>query len=224
MSKGQDSCCICGCPFGGSHQWWLPTYSSLPMIADRLLSPVLLPNGIIPPKMIVHWQYTMITAICSIPPMIAAQLYLTVFGCPLSVSHQRWLSRCSFPLMIGCRSLYSARDDCHLRYPTTDACPIVPNGFWLFTFSIPPKMAVHLQVPINDRLPLAVFYQRGLLLAVSHHWWLPNCIQIFLAVHLRKCDCGPSKFDFCNFASLRSLLPVPLLSSPFSSGQDGFKN
>jgi hypothetical protein len=41
---------------------------------------------------------------------------------------------------------------------------------------------------------------------------------------LRNCDCGPSKFDFRNSASLRSLLAAPLLSSPFSSAQDGFKN
>ncbi len=33
-----------------------------------------------------------------------------------------------------------------------------------------------------------------------------------------------SKFDFRNSANLHSLLPVPLLSSPFSSAQDGFKN
>jgi hypothetical protein len=31
-------------------------------------------------------------------------------------------------------------------------------------------------------------------------------------------SCGSSKFDF------RILLPVPLLSSPFSSAQDGIKN
>jgi hypothetical protein len=39
---------------------------------------------------------------------------------------------------------------------------------------------------------------------------------------LRNCDCGPSKFDFRNSATLRSLLPAPLLFSPFSSA--GFKN
>jgi hypothetical protein len=41
---------------------------------------------------------------------------------------------------------------------------------------------------------------------------------------LRNCDCESSKFDFCNSTSLSSFLPVPLLSSPFSSAQDGFKN
>ncbi len=41
---------------------------------------------------------------------------------------------------------------------------------------------------------------------------------------LRNCDCGPSKFDLRNSATFRSLLPVPLLSSPFSLAQDGFKN
>jgi hypothetical protein len=41
---------------------------------------------------------------------------------------------------------------------------------------------------------------------------------------LRNCDCGPSKFDFRNSATLHSLLPVPLLSSPFSSAQNGLKN
>jgi hypothetical protein len=40
---------------------------------------------------------------------------------------------------------------------------------------------------------------------------------------LRNCDCGPSKFDFRNPGTLRSLLPIPLLSSPFSSAQDGLK-
>jgi hypothetical protein len=39
-----------------------------------------------------------------------------------------------------------------------------------------------------------------------------------------NCDCGTSKFDFLNPAILCSLLPVPLLSSPFSSAQEGFKN
>jgi hypothetical protein len=38
------------------------------------------------------------------------------------------------------------------------------------------------------------------------------------------CDCGPSKFDFRDSATFRSLMPIPLLSSPFSSAQDGFKN
>ncbi len=41
---------------------------------------------------------------------------------------------------------------------------------------------------------------------------------------LWNCDCGPSKFDCRNSATLCSLLPIPLLSSPFSSAQDGFKN
>jgi hypothetical protein len=41
---------------------------------------------------------------------------------------------------------------------------------------------------------------------------------------LRNCDCGPSKFDFRNSATLSSFLRVPLLSSPFSSAQDDFKN
>jgi hypothetical protein len=36
-------------------------------------------------------------------------------------------------------------------------------------------------------------------------------------------SCGTSKFDFRNSATLCSLLPVPLLSSPFSTAQDGFK-
>jgi hypothetical protein len=39
----------------------------------------------------------------------------------------------------------------------------------------------------------------------------------------RNCDCGTSIFDFRNFATLSSFLPVPLISSPFSSAQDGFK-
>jgi hypothetical protein len=39
-----------------------------------------------------------------------------------------------------------------------------------------------------------------------------------------KKSCGLSKFDFRNSATFRSLLPVPLLSSPFPSAQDGFKN
>ncbi len=41
---------------------------------------------------------------------------------------------------------------------------------------------------------------------------------------LRNYDCGPSKFDFLNSATLCSLLPIPLLSDTFSSAQDGFKN
>jgi hypothetical protein len=41
---------------------------------------------------------------------------------------------------------------------------------------------------------------------------------------LRNYDYGPSKFDFRNSATLCILLPVPLLSSPFSSAQDVFKN
>jgi hypothetical protein len=40
----------------------------------------------------------------------------------------------------------------------------------------------------------------------------------------RDCDCGASKLDFRNFATLHSLLPIPLLSGTFSSAQDGFKN
>jgi hypothetical protein len=40
----------------------------------------------------------------------------------------------------------------------------------------------------------------------------------------RNCDCGPSKFDFSNSTTFRSLLPLPLLFSPFFSAQDGFKN
>jgi hypothetical protein len=41
---------------------------------------------------------------------------------------------------------------------------------------------------------------------------------------LRNCGCGPSKFDFRNSATFSSLLPVLLLSSSFSSAQDGFEN
>ncbi len=41
---------------------------------------------------------------------------------------------------------------------------------------------------------------------------------------MRNCDFRTLKFDFRNFTTLRGLLPVPLLSSPFSSAQDGFKN
>jgi hypothetical protein len=41
---------------------------------------------------------------------------------------------------------------------------------------------------------------------------------------LRNCDCGPSKFDFRNSATVRSLPPILLLSGTFSSAQDGFKN
>jgi hypothetical protein len=41
---------------------------------------------------------------------------------------------------------------------------------------------------------------------------------------LRNCDCGPSKFDFFNSATLCSLRPLQLLSCPFSSAQDVFKN
>ncbi len=41
---------------------------------------------------------------------------------------------------------------------------------------------------------------------------------------LWNCDCRLSKFDFCNSATLRSLLPVPLLSSRFSAAQGSFKN
>ncbi len=44
-----------------------------------------------------------------------------------------------------------------------------------------------------------------------------------LIAELRNCDYGPSKFHFCNSATLCSLLSVPLLSSPFSSAQDDFK-
>jgi hypothetical protein len=40
----------------------------------------------------------------------------------------------------------------------------------------------------------------------------------------RNCYCGPSKFDFRNSATFSNLLPVPLLSSPFSSAQNSFKN
>ncbi len=40
---------------------------------------------------------------------------------------------------------------------------------------------------------------------------------------LRNCNCGPSKFDFRNSATLCSLLLIPLLSSPFSSAQGGCK-
>jgi hypothetical protein len=41
---------------------------------------------------------------------------------------------------------------------------------------------------------------------------------------LWNCDCGSSKFVFCNSATLRSLRQVLLLSRPFFSAQDGFKN
>ncbi len=40
----------------------------------------------------------------------------------------------------------------------------------------------------------------------------------------KSCDCGPPKFDLCNSATLRSLLPIPLLSRLFSLAQDGFKS
>ncbi len=50
-----------------------------------------------------------------------------------------------------------------------------------------------------------------------------------IAELLTKKSCGTAvgdlqKFDFRNSATFSSLLPVPLLSSPFSSAQDGFKN
>jgi hypothetical protein len=41
---------------------------------------------------------------------------------------------------------------------------------------------------------------------------------------LLNCDSGPSKFDFRNSATFCSLQPVPLLSSPLSSAQNGFTN
>jgi hypothetical protein len=41
---------------------------------------------------------------------------------------------------------------------------------------------------------------------------------------LQNCDCGLSKFDFRNSTTLRSLLPIQLLSGTFSSAQGGFKN
>jgi hypothetical protein len=41
---------------------------------------------------------------------------------------------------------------------------------------------------------------------------------------LRNCDCGPSKVDFRNSATLGSILQIPSLSGTFSSAQDGFKN
>ncbi len=49
--------------------------------------------------------------------------------------------------------------------------------------------------------------------------WLWNC----RLKKLRNCDCGLSKFDFSNSATLSSLQAVPLLSSSFFSAQDGFK-
>jgi hypothetical protein len=39
--------------------------------------------------------------------------------------------------------------------------------------------------------------------------------QLAVAQKLRNCDCGPSKFDFRNSATLSSFLPDPLLSIPF---------
>ncbi len=39
----------------------------------------------------------------------------------------------------------------------------------------------------------------------------------------RNCDYGPLKFDFRNSTTLYRLRPISLLSSPFSSAQDGFK-
>ena len=39
----------------------------------------------------------------------------------------------------------------------------------------------------------------------------PNRLRSCGLKKLRNCDCGPSKFDFRNSATLRSLLPVPLL-------------
>ncbi len=48
--------------------------------------------------------------------------------------------------------------------------------------------------------------------------WLRNCGL----KKLRNCDCGPSKLDFRNSATLCRQGPVSLLSSPFYSAQDGF--
>jgi hypothetical protein len=52
----------------------------------------------------------------------------------------------------------------------------------------------------------------------------PNRLRSCGLKKLQNCDCGPSKFDFRNSATINSLLPIPLLFSPFSSAQDGFKN
>jgi hypothetical protein len=61
--------------------------------------------------------------------------------------------------------------------------------------------------------------------ATPHYCGQPNQLRSCgLKKRLRACDCGPSKFDFRNSTTLRSLLPIPLLSSPFSSAQDGLKN
>jgi hypothetical protein len=52
----------------------------------------------------------------------------------------------------------------------------------------------------------------------------PNRLRSWGLKMLRNCDCGLSNFDFRNSATIRSLLPILLLSGTFSSAQDGFKN
>ncbi len=59
--------------------------------------------------------------------------------------------------------------------------------------------------------------------AIPQYCGLPNRLRNRGLKKLRKCHCGPSKFDFRNSATLCNLQPVPLLYSPFSSAQDPLK-
>ncbi len=59
--------------------------------------------------------------------------------------------------------------------------------------------------------------------ATAQYCGQPNRLRSCGLKKLRNCDCRPSKFDFRNFPQSSARVPVPLLSSPFSSAQDGLK-
>ncbi len=95
------------------------------------------------------------------------------------------------------------------------------NGDGGTLFALPQKKMQKL--PRYTKLPKVGIHNFSLHLCNSTILWTTKLIYCGLK-KLCNCDCGSSKFVFCNSATLRSLRQALLLSRPFFSAQDGFKN
>jgi hypothetical protein len=92
----------------------------------------------------------------------------------------------------------------------------------------PQESAVHALVvaPISLWITIVQRWASAILVrtsAIPQYCGQPKRLRNCGLKKLRNCDCGPSKFDFRNSATLCSLRQVQLLSCPFSSAQDVFK-
>jgi hypothetical protein len=122
-------------------------------------------------------------------------------------------------------------------------CLCIYTYTYTYTIRIHIHIHIHLRIDIRIHINIRTLYVYYIVCTV--HVYVPKVGIRNLSPHLRNSatlrttktiaelrtkkscgigNCGPSKFDFRNSATLSSFLPVRLLSSPFSSAQDSFKH